>query len=396
MGVPGEIDQMSLFRLTVKNASRAPVRGLLTVVAVAITLVAFVLLRTLSAGWTDRIKQTPNNRVVTRHRLGWGRPIPIRYTDIVRHMPGVRRAVGATWLDLRLPEDETARFQTVAVDARDFVDMHYELTAPADQKEAFVQNRLGALVGDELALERGWHLGQQLHFRLPDHPGQELTLEISAIVKSVRVGFGQRAVWFHWDYFNELLPPEERDQTSLIAAEIEDPKQGARLAKDIDIRFDGEEPQTFSQEDKALNTAIVGRFGAMLSAMNVVSLLVLGVVVLILGNTIALSTRERIREFGTLRAIGFLPQHLVAFVLGEAAVLGLAGGGLGVALAYPLVQGPLSKYLEQEMQVAPLRVATADAVGSLLLGVMLGLLAAGLPALRAGRLQVTQSLSYVN
>jgi len=192
------------------------------------------------------------------------------------------------------------------------------------------------------------------------------------------------------------LPPEERDQTSLIAAEIEDPKQGARLAKDIDIRFDGEEPQTFSQEDKALNTAIVGRFGAMLSAMNVVSLLVLGVVVLILGNTIALSTRERIREFGTLRAIGFLPQHLVAFVLGEAAVLGLAGGGLGVALAYPLVQGPLSKYLEQEMQVAPLRVATADAVGSLLLGVMLGLLAAGLPALRAGRLPVTQSLSHVN
>jgi ABC-type antimicrobial peptide transport system permease subunit len=82
-------------------------------------------------------------------------------------------------------------------------------------------------------------------------------------------------------------------------------------------------------------------------------------------------------------------------VLGEAAVLGLAGGGLGVALAYPLVQGPLSKYLEQEMRVAPLRVATADAVGSLLLGLMLGLIAAGLPARRAGRLGVSGSRSNV-
>jgi putative ABC transport system permease protein len=387
---------MSLLRLTVKNASRAPVRSLITVAAVAITLVAFVLLRTLSAGWTDRIEQTPNNRVITRNRIGWARSIPVRYTDIIRHLPGVRQATAATFPPLRLPGDETARFLVSAVDAQDFVNMHYELTAPVERKQAFVANRRGALVGEELASERGWHLGQQLHFQNPGLPGQEWTLELEGIVKSVRVGFGQRAVWFHWDYYNETLPPEQRDLIDLVAAEIEDPRQGARLAKDIDIRFDTENDQTFSQEDKALNTAIVGRFGAMLGAMNVVSLLVLGVVVLILGNTIALSTRERVREFGTLRAIGFLPLHLVAFVLGEAAVLGLAGGGLGVALAYPLVQGPLSSYLEQEMRVAPLRVATADALGSLLLGVLLGLIAAGLPALRAGRLRVTESLSHVN
>jgi putative ABC transport system permease protein len=387
---------MSLFRLTIKNASRAPVRGLLTVVAVAITLVAFVLLRTLSAGWTDRIKQTPNNRVVTRHRIGWASPLPVRYTDIIRKLPGVKQATAASWVGLRLPGDETVRFQTVGVDAQDFVNMHYELTAPAAHKQAFVENRRGALVGAELASERGWKLGQQLHFKNPDLPGQEWTFEISAIVKSVRVGFGQRAVWFHWDYLNETLPPDARDHIDLIAAEIEDPKQGARLAKDIDILFDSENDQTFSQEDKALNTAIVGRFGAMLSAMNMVSLLVLGVVVLILGNTIALSTHERIREFGTLRAMGFLPGHLASFVLGEAAVLGLVGGGLGIALAYPLVQGPFSRYLEQEMQVAPLKVATGDAIGSLALGVVLGLIAAGLPALRAARLQVTESLAYVN
>src|SRR5687768_14518522 len=141
---------MGLFRLTIKNASRAPVRGVLTVVAVAITLVAFVLLRTLSAGWTDRIKQTPNNRVVTRHRIGWASPLPVRYTDVIRKMPGVKQATAVSWVGLRLPGAETVRFQTLGVDARDFVNMHYELTAPAEQKQAFVENRRGALVGEEL------------------------------------------------------------------------------------------------------------------------------------------------------------------------------------------------------------------------------------------------------
>jgi putative ABC transport system permease protein len=385
---------MSLYRLTVRNARRAPVRAGLTVVAVAVTLVAFVLLRTLSAGWTDRIEQTPNNRVVARHKIGWASSLPVHYTNTVRKLPGVNTAMGGSWVGFKLPTDDSVFFQSMAVDAREFVDMHYELSAPAEHKAAFVAERRGALVAAELAEERGWKLGDELHFKGRDIPG-EWDLRVSAIVKSTRAGFGQRAVWMHWEYFNETLPPAERDKITLISAQIDNPADGARIAKAIDIHFDTESEQTFTQEDKALNTAIVGRFGAMLSAMNVVSMLVLGVVVLILGNTVAMSTRERTREYGTLRAIGFMPAHLAAFVIGEAAALGFVGGGLGLLLGYPLVEGPLSRYLEEEMRVAPLRVATSDALAALLLGVVLGVIAAGIPALRAARLEVTQSLSHV-
>lgn len=385
---------MSLVRLTLRNASRAPARGALTVLAAAITLVAFVLLRTLSAGWTDRIEQTPNDRVVTRHKIGWGSTMPVHYTNIVRGMPGVKMATGARWAGLKLPTDDSVFFGSVAVDARSFVDMHQELSAPVEHKAAFVADRRGVLVAAELAEERGWRQGDVLHFKGRDYPG-DWELTVSAVVKSTRVGFGQRALWMHWEYFNETLPPEERDRLSMIAAQIDDPADGARLAKAIDIHFDTENDPTFTQEDKALNTALVGRFGAMLGAMNLVSFLVLAVLVLILGNTVAMSTRERTREYGTLRAIGFMPGHLAAFVLGEAAAVGFVGGALGLALAYPLVQGPLSRYLEQEMNVAPLRVATEDALAALLLGVLLGLISAGIPALRTARLEVTQALSHV-
>lgn len=386
---------MSLFRITIRNATRAPVRGLLTVVAVAVTLVAFVLLRTLSAGWAERVEQTPSDRVVTRHRIGWAAAMPVHYTEQIRRMPGVIRATGARWAGLMLPQDETERFQSAAIDAREFVDMHYELTGPVEHKEAFVENRRGLLVGAEMAERHGWKVGQQLHFRSREYPG-EWAFELSGIVQSTRAGFGHNAVWLHWDYFNETLPPERRDGIEMVAAQIADPSLGARLAKDIDIHFDAEQDQTLSQEDKAFNKAIVGTFAAMLGAMNTVSLLVLGVVVLILGNTMALSTSERIREFGTLRALGFMPRHLAGFVLGEAAVLGLAGGALGLLLSYPLIEGPLSRYVQEEMSVLPLRVATADALGALLLGGTLALLAAGLPALRAARLQVTESLAYLS
>lgn len=381
-------------QIGIRNAGRAKLRGGLTVGAVAITLVAFVLLRSLGAGWRDRVEQTPNDRVVTRHKIGWAGTLPVHYTDVVRQMPGVIRAVGGSAVGLKVPGQDALFFQSFAIDARDFVDMHYELSAPAEQKAAFLANRRGAMVSVELAEERGWKLGDELHF---DTWGADSKwdLTLSAIVQSTRVGFGQRAVWMHYEYLNEALPPPEQNRITLIAAQIEDPSAGARMAQAIDIHFDTENDQTFTQEDKALNTALVGRFGAFLSAMNVVSLLVLGVVVLILGNTIAMSTREKTREFGTLRAIGFTPGHLAALVLGEAGALGLGGGALGLLLAYPLVQGPLSRYLEEAMGTTPLHVASQDALMALALGVLLALLGAGLPALRAAQLEVTESLSHV-
>lgn len=387
---------MGLLLLTVRNACRAPVRGLLTVLAVAITLVAFVLLRTLHGGWINRVEQTPNDRVVTRHGVGWSSSLPLRYAEAVRRLPGVKAALGLSRGGLELPTDDGVVFESWAVDnARTFVDMHYELSAPAEQKAAFVMNRQGALVGAEFAEARGWEVGDTVHFKGRKIP-RDWQLTVSGIVRSKRAGFGQNVVFFHWDYLNSTLPIADRDQLTFIVAQVDNPPLAARVAKAVDIHFDSEEVPTFSQADKAFSAAVVGRIGAILEAMNIVSVLVLSIIVLLLGNTVAMSTRERTREYGTLRAIGFLPVHLATFVIGEAAVLGFAGGALGLVLAYPLVQGPLSRYLVEEMSVAPLRVASADALVALSLGVCLGVIAAGLPAWRASRLQVTESLSQVN
>ena len=385
---------MSLVRLTTRNARRSPARGVMTVLAVAVAMVAYLLLRTLSANWTDRIEQTPNDRVVARHRIGWAQSLPVRYTEVVRGMEGVVRAVGVRWAGFKLPANEGYRFQSVAVDARDFVEMHYELAAPKADQESFVQTRNGALVSAELASELGWKRGDRVRFQSREYPG-EWEISISAVVQSTRHGFGHNGLWMHWEYLNEGLPEAARDRVCLIAAQVVEPSIGARVAKAIDIRFDTEDDPTFSQEDKAFNTAMVGRFGAVLEAMDLVSLLVLGIVVLILGNTMAMATRERVVEFGTLRAIGFSPRQVSLFVVGEGGVLGAVGGLLGLVLAFPIVQGPASRILEENMDIAPLRIASDDALACLGACVVLGALSAALPALRAARMEVTDSLSRV-
>jgi putative ABC transport system permease protein len=380
--------------LVLQNAKRSPIRGSMTIVAVAISLVAFLLIRTVSAGWTEQVKETPNNRVVTRHKLGWLSTLPIHYVETVRGLAGVRRALAFRWGLMRLPIDKTVEFESAAVEALPFVEMHYELKAPAEQKQAFVENRQGALVSVELAKELGWTVGDIVHFKNGAFPS-DIVLTISGIFESARKGFARRAIYFHWEYLNELLPEAERNRANMLVAEIIDPRQGARIATSIDIAFDQGDSQTLSQEDQAVNAQIVGEFGAILSALDFVSVLILGIIVLILGNTVAMTVRERRREYGTLQALGFLRRHILAFVVGEAALLGLTGGVLGLLIAYPLVGQAASRYLEESMRLAPLHISVNSALLTVIIGVLLGAMAGIIPAYHLTRAQIVASLRGV-
>ena len=130
---------MTLTRLAFANARRSPLRAALTVLAVAISLVAFVLLRTVIANFTEKIRQTPNNRVVTRHKIGWERAMPIHYAEEVRRLPGIDQAMGGRWAGLKHPTNTKVYFDATAVEAKPFIEMHYELVAAPEQKRAFVE-----------------------------------------------------------------------------------------------------------------------------------------------------------------------------------------------------------------------------------------------------------------
>jgi putative ABC transport system permease protein len=385
---------VNLAKLALRNAWRSPLRAFLTSFAVGSSVVAFLLLRSLSAGWTERIRQTPNNRVVTRNKIGWDQSMPIGYAEEVRHLPGVKHAMGGRWPNFKNPAKESAWFSATAVEAAPFVAMHFELVAPADEKRAFVADRRGLLVAQELAREFGWKVGDTVHLQGTFYTG-DWEFHVSSVYRSSRHGFAHRDIWFHWEYLNEGLPKADRDRIDIVSAEIYEPNQGAAIAKAVDMHFDPYDVQTFSQEDQAMNASLVGRFGAILDALDFISVLVLALVLLIVGNTMAMGVRERTQEYGVLRAIGFGPTHVRKLVLVEATLLGLMGTLLGLVLGYPLVQVPISRALEKSMHFAPLSVPLDASLAAIVAGALLGLASASGPAYRASRLGVVEALRHV-
>lgn len=378
-------------RLVVRNFYRSPLRAGMTVMTVAIMLAAFIFPRALVEAQEEQVRQVPNDRVNVRPKEGWSGSLPVRYADQIRELPGVRRAYATLVPALRLPGNEKVRFASKATDMEPFLAMIDELEAPEDQKRAFLADERSAFVDETLAAEQGWKLGDRVVFESRIYPGKwELT--IACIFRSLREGFGKRTIWLHYSYLNRTLPKDKQDRASWIVAQMSEPNTGGRVAQEIDAHFDAAPNQTLSLEDRVAAQANLGNFRAILTALDVVSYLILVVVMSIVGNTLAMNVRERTHEFGVMRAIGFAPRQLGLLVLAEAGLLGLLGAAIGVGLSYPLFENLVSHALQDAMSFPPIVIHGRVAWLAVALGIGLSMLAAATPVYRVAQLRVTDAL----
>jgi putative ABC transport system permease protein len=196
---------------------------------------------------------------------------------------------------------------------------------------------------------------------------------------------------------NDALPPERRDLVGWIVSRIDEPARAADVSVGLDRIFDDRDTPTLSQDERSFNTSFLGMFSSVLKAMDLVSAVILVIMTLILGNTIAMAARERNGEYGVLRAIGFLPGHVVLWVVAESLVMGVMGGVLGALLAWPLINLVVGRILEENMgtlfpyfRLEPIMIAIGVALAALLAGA-----AAAIPAWRASKLRVVDAVRRV-
>ncbi len=171
----------------------------------------------------------------------------------------------------------------------------------------------------------------------------------------------------------------------------------ADIGLGLDTLFDNRETPTLSQDERAFNTSFLAMFSSVLKAMDVISAVILVIMMLILGNTIAMGTRERTGEYGVLRAIGFLPGHVVLWVVAESLVTGVIGGMLGAALAWPLINLVIGRVIEENMgSVFPyFHLEPRFAVLGVALAALLGAAAAVIPAWQASRMHVVDAVRRI-
>ena len=387
---------MNLATIAFKNTRRNLFRTLLTIAGVAVAMLAFLLLRTVLSAWLMGVEYSAKDRVATRHKVTFVMTLPRRYVDDIRNMPGISGATWFNWFGAHVPGKEDQFFANMAVDHNSFFDVYDEVVVPPADKAHFLSDRRGAIVGSQIASKFGWKVGDRIQLEGTIFPGL-WEFNIDGIYTASRKSMDQSTFFFHWDYLNDSVPETMKEQVGWIASRVPDASQSAAVAKRIDALFDPRDVQTLSMSERAMNTSFLGMISTLLSAMQIVSVVILLIMMLILGNTIAMGVRERTHEYGVLRAIGFLPQHLTAFVLGEATLLGAIGGLLGIGIAMPLINQGVGRFMEENFTgfFPYFRVSDSDVVIALTLSVALAVVAAALPARQASKLHVTDALRKV-
>jgi putative ABC transport system permease protein len=316
----------------------------------------------------------------------------------VRAVPGIKDVAYFNWFGAKLAGKEDQFFGNMATDPASFLRVYDEIVVPEDQKKAWFENRQGALVGATLAKQLGLKVGDKITLKGTIYPG-DWPMTVEGIYSTTRKSIDQSTLWFHWKYLNEspVITPPMKDQVGWITSKVNDASDAANVTKRIDAMFDTRDVQTLSMSEGAMNASFMSMFATLLKAIDLVSIVILVIMMLILGNTIAMGTRERTHEYGVLRAIGFMPKHLAFFVLGEAAVIGLVGGIVGVGLSYFMINNGMGEAIEQGSggMFLYFRMKESDAILALFLATAIAAAAAAVPAYRASKLDVIDALRRV-
>jgi putative ABC transport system permease protein len=389
---------MTLAGLAIRNLGRNKLRAGLTVSGVAVAVVGFLLLRTFMWAWVAGSRVAPRDRIVTRNKVTFAMPLPKRYVEVVAKTEHVKATTWMSGFGGKDPRHPDALFGSVAVDPATFFVVYSDMQVPDDELRAFEQDRHGAIVGSAIAKKLGWALGDEVILQSGFFPGA-WQFRIDGIYTAMTKSVNASNFISRWDYLNDALPPQrgDRDTVGLIVSRTDDPSRSAAVGAAIDRLFESGEIPTVSEDERSVVATFLATYSAILSAANVVSIVILLILVLVVGNTIAMGVRERVAEYGVLRALGFLPHHLAMWIVGESLGLAVAGGVLGAFVSWPLIDlvvrpiiddrvGDFLPYFQLDAKLALLGPVLAAALGAM---------AAGIPAWRASKLVVVDAVRRV-
>jgi len=220
---------VNLATIAVRNIGRNKLRTSLTVLGVMVTILAFVLLRTVIWSWTAQVEASASDRVGTRHKISFIMTLPKRYAEEIKQVPGVTKVAYFNWFGAKDPKDENDFFATIATDPHDLFEVYDELKVPAEQKQSFFENRRGAVVGDSLAKKKGWKVGDKVTLKGTIFPG-DWEFYVSGIYTATRSSVDRSTLYFHWDYLNDAVEARRKDQ---IGWDHQPDRQPGALGRDL-------------------------------------------------------------------------------------------------------------------------------------------------------------------
>jgi len=379
---------MKFSRIILANLFRKKVRLLLTIGSFAVALFLFAFLGVVRDAFS-RTDLASADRLVIINRTSIINPIPLSYRDKTRRIPGVKAVTHNNWFGGTYI-DEKNFFPQFVIDPENQRKVVPELIVPDDQWNAFLKDREGAIVGARTMERFHWKIGDRIPIKTTMWGSWEFNID--GVYHGKRPGDDETQFWFQWDYFEERVPQTFKGQIGWYVVKVDNPDDAPRIAKAIDAEFANSPNETKTETESAFAAGWVKQFGNIKFLIVTIGAVVFFTLLLVTGNTMAISVRERTGELAVLKAIGFSDRKVLAFVLGESLVIAVVGGllGLGLALvAVPLLSRALTG-LVPVLFLSP-TILLFGFVAALFVGFISGFL----PGLGAMRMRVVNALRRV-
>ena len=385
---------MSLGLLVRRLAVSHPVRSLLTVGGVVVAMFLFCLLRSIVTSLDAAVKASASNRIITGSAVSLFQSLPISYKEAISGVDGVESVCSFTWFG-GLYQSQENFFAQFGTDPKTLLEQYPEVKIPDEQREAWFEDRRGAIIGIALADRFGWKVGDQVPLIGTIYPrvdGSEWTFTIRGIYRSTKANVDEVTMYFHWSYMDEVLERGDANGprgTSVYIVKLSDGFTGEQVAQAIDRYYDGGPQRTRTQTEAAFQASFVNMLGNLPTFLGMIGGAVLAAIIFGIVNTMLIAARERTRSTGILKALGFPSQVPARLYILEATTLSLVGGVIGVGLAL-MTQDVFRKVFGTQVPVYA--VANETVVQAGLLCLALGIVGGAIPAWRATRLSAAEAL----
>jgi putative ABC transport system permease protein len=378
--------------LVLRNAFRHKLRTTLTIVGIVVAIAAFGMLRTIVDAWYAGANASSSARLVTRSSVSLVFALPLNYAQKIRQVDGVTGVGWANWFG-GVYVNERNFFPQFAI-SESYLDLYPEFVLPDDQRRAFLADRVGAIAGRKLADKYGWKVGDQIPLRGTIYSGT-WTFNLRGIYEGAEEGTDTSTFFFHFDYLNESIKkqfPGRGDQTGVFIESLRNADDAAAVSSAIDATFRNSLAETLTETEKAFQLGFVAMSEAILLAIQAVSYVVIVIIMAVMANTMAMTARERYGEYATFKAIGFSNGFVGMLIFAESLGIALLGGLLGVAATFPLADAFASTV---GSILAGFKVSRDTVMLQLLAALVIGVVAAAIPAWRAARIRIVDRLRAI-
>ena len=376
---------MRFAKFILKNVLRNKRRTLLTISSLVVSLFLIISLATILTEFERGSEEANPMRLMTRHSVSLGFLLPIADLQRIQTVQGVKAVMPFTWFG-GIYKDEKNFFANFAVDAKKLRQIMLELKMSDAEWQAFEADRQGAIVGQKLVKLYGFTPGQRITLKSPIY-----NQDVEFIIRGVCTGGDEKTLYFHHEYLNELVPEWGKDQAGLFSILANSPDDVPRIAQAVDAMFLNTDAPTKTESEREFARSFEAMTGSVKQFLYGIMAAITFSLVLVMGNTMAMTVRERTKEVGTLKAIGFKRHTIAGLFVGEAMLLAVVGAAIGIGGAVLLYRSvDMSLYIPGFL--VSFIPATETLIAAFALSILVGLVSVIYSTYRVTGLTIAEAL----